>query len=255
MPPVNVLNELSYTEKNTVYNWILNGAKEFPAIEDYKAAAVRIIATGCASVNCHNTATAVGYWARLGHVTIATGDTSSFKFTNQLTGAITYYPVMQNTTLLNSVWKAYKDSCTKFYSDTLANASFRVYKTFSSRGPLTTYDEILFDALYPKSIRSAANTYWVNGVRVNSKGDYLNASSTILSRIDSTIVLANPRTGIFATNHQGDMAWSDGGFGKNDIAIVKGWYFLDPNIPDVWKYGINNAGIFKYRKTGKIITK
>jgi hypothetical protein len=51
------------------------------------------------------------------------------------------------------------------------------------------------------------------------------------------------------------MAYNDGGFTINDIAIVKAWYFADPNIPDVWKYGIGNAGIFKYRKTQNIIKK
>ncbi len=255
MPPVNKLNEPSYTEKNLIYNWIKNGAKEYPAVEDFLPAAIRIITTGCTSANCHNEATAAGYWARNKMFNVATGDTVSFALPNQLTGAITYYPVMNNATLLNTVWGAYKDSVRKFYTDTLANASSRVYKTFTGRGPLSTYDDILLDVMYPKSIRSAANTYSVNGVKVNSKGDFLNASSSLISRVDSTILLANPRTGVFATTHQGDMAWSDGGFGKNEIAIVKAWYFLDPNIPDVWKYGINNAGIFKYRKTGTIIKK
>ncbi len=255
MPPVNKLHEPTYSEKNMIYNWIANGAKEFPDVNDYQLAAVNIISTGCASANCHNTATAVGYWARNGHVPVSAGDTVTFPLANQTTGAITYYPIMKNTALLNSVWNAYKDSVKKFYSDTVANASFRVFKTFTGRGPLVTYDDILMDIKYPKSIRSAANSYWVNGVRVNSRGDYLNASSSMISRIDSTIVLANPRTGVFAANHQADMAWADGGFGKNDIAIVKAWYFLDPNIPDVWKYGINNTGIFKYRKSGFIIKK
>lgn len=265
MPPVNRLHEPSYTEKNMIYNWIANGAKEYPAYDDYKAAAVRIITTGCTSANCHNEATAVGYWARKPFFTLAATDTASFPLANQATGAITYYPVVTNATLLNAVWGSYKDSVRKFFTDTLANASFRPYKTFgtpvsvaSHRGPLSTYDDILLDVLYPKSIRSNSTVVYTNpttSAKYYVKGDYLNASSSIVSRIDSTLLLANPRTGVFATAHQADMAWSDGGFGKNDIAIVKGWYFLDPNIPDVWKYGINNAGIFKYRKSGNIIKK
>jgi hypothetical protein len=35
--------------------------------------------------------------------------------------------------------------------------------------------------------------------------------------------------------------------------LIKAWYFADPNIPDVWKYGTGNSGIFKYRKSGTII--
>jgi hypothetical protein len=86
----------------------------------------------------------------------------------------------------------------------------------------------------------------------------------MISRIDSTILLANPWTTfpasgftapVFATSHQGDMAYSDGGMSSSDIALVKAWYFADPNIPDVWKFGNANAGIFKYRKTGTIIKK
>jgi hypothetical protein len=49
------------------------------------------------------------------------------------------------------------------------------------------------------------------------------------------------------------MAYDDGGVKPSEIALIKAWYFADPNIPDVWKYGINNAGIFKYRKTNNFI--
>ena len=51
------------------------------------------------------------------------------------------------------------------------------------------------------------------------------------------------------------MAYSDGGLTRNDIALIKAWYFADPNIPDIWKYGVGNAGIYKYRKSGTIIKK
>lgn len=94
-----------------------------------------------------------------------------------------------------------------------------------------------------------------SGNKFYVKGNPLNASSSLISRIDSTLLLANPYTGIYATNHQGDMAYGDGGLKRTEIALIKAWYFADPNIPDVWKYGVNNVGIFKYRKTGKIIMK
>jgi hypothetical protein len=75
----------------------------------------------------------------------------------------------------------------------------------------------------------------------------------LVSRIDSTILLANPYTGVYATSPNADMAYGDGGLKPHEIALIKAWYFADPNIPDVWKYGQNNAGIFKYRKSGTII--
>ncbi len=161
------------------------------------------------------------------------------------------------------MWNAYKDSVGKFYTDTLANASFRPYKTFSTpvsasstRGPLSTYDDILMDIRYPKSIRSATSVVYTDPVTLKNyyaRGNHLNATSSLISRIDSTLVLANPFTGIYANSHQGDMAYGDGGLKPNETALIKAWYFADPNIPDVWKYGNANAGIFKYRKTGHII--
>ncbi|MFZ4057943.1 MAG: hypothetical protein ACOYKE_07375, partial [Ferruginibacter sp.] len=139
----------------------------------------------------------------------------------------------------------------------------RPYKTFttpvsasSTRGPLNSYDDIILDILYPKSVRSNSGVVYTNPITLQkyyAKGDPLNASSSMLSRVDSTILLANPRTGIFATSHQGDMAYGDGGLSKSEIAIIKAWYFNDPNIPDVWKYGTTGSGIFKFRKTGNII--
>jgi hypothetical protein len=27
------------------------------------------------------------------------------------------------------------------------------------------------------------------------------------------------------------------GLSPSEIALIKAWYFADPNIPDVWKYG------------------
>ncbi len=254
MPPINYGVDLTVTEKSIIYNWIKNGAKEKPAVEDYRPAGVAIITTGCTSGNCHNQATATGAWGKSGYLgTLTSADTVSFVFQNQTSGSITYYTQLKDPKL-TAVWQAYKDSARKFYSDTVANASFRLWKVFGTRGPLNTYDDLLLDILYPKSIRSASGTYSVSGVKVNSKGDYLNGSSSLLSRCDSTLVLANPRTKVFATSQQAGMAYSDGGLKPSDIAIIKGWYFSDPNIPSVWKFGTDGTGIFKYRKSGTILT-
>lgn len=265
MPPVSSNHEMSTTDKVIIYNWIRNGAKTQPDLKDFRPAAIRILADGCGSANCHNQATATGGWARKGLLgTFAAGDTTTYTYINPSNGAPTLYCQLSNTALRNQVWGAYKDSVRKFYSDTLANASFRPYKTVSTpvsasstRGPLNTYDDILLDVLYPKAIRANSSVAYTDGSgnKFYVKGDYLNSSSSLVSRIDSTILLANPRTGVFATNQQGDMAYGDGGLKASEIALIKAWYFADPNIPDVWKYGQNNAGIFKYRKTGTIIKK
>ncbi len=69
----------------------------------------------------------------------------------------------------------------------------------------------------------------------------------MVTRCDSTLLLANPYTGVYATAHQGDMAYGDGGLKPNEVALIKAWYFADPNVPTVWKYGNANAGIFKYQ--------
>lgn len=81
----------------------------------------------------------------------------------------------------------------------------------------------------------------------------LNSTSSLISRIDSTLVLANPATGVFASKHQGDMSYGDGGINSSEIALIKSWYFADPNVPVVWKYGLDGNGIFKYTKSGNII--
>lgn len=264
MPPVNSNKELSLTDKSVIYNWILNGAKEFPALVDFRAPAIRLIVDGCGSANCHNQATATGAWARKGLIAgLTSADTSQFIYTNPVTGAKTYYCQLTNVNLRNQVWTAYKDSVKKFYSDTLLYASFRPYKTFttpisasSTRGPLNDYDDILLDIMYPKSARSNSSVQYtdpVSGAKFYAKGNYLNVSSSMVSRVDSTVVLANPFTGVFASNHQGDMAYGDGGLKPSEVALIKAWYFADPNIPVVWKYGNNNTGIFKYRKSGTIV--
>ena len=264
MPPVNSNHELNITDKTLIFNWIKNGAKEKPDLNDFRPAAVALIASGCGSANCHNQATATGGWARKGLIAgLTSADTSQYTYINPLTGAATVYCLLSNTTLRDQVWGSYKDSVKRFYADTLANASFRPWKTFatprsalSTRGPLNTYDDILMDIMYPKSARSNSTVQYTNPVTLVQyyvKGNYLNSSSSMVSRVDSTLLLANPYTGVYATAHQGDMAYGDGGLKPHEVALIKAWYFADPNVPVVWKYGNANAGIFKYRKTGNII--
>jgi hypothetical protein len=264
MPPVNSNHEMNITDKNILFNWIVNGAKERPDYNDFRPAAIALITNGCGSANCHNQGTATGGWARAGFIPgLTSADTTQFTYINPVTAAVTVYCQLSNITLRNQVWTAYKDSVKKFYSDTVAFASFRPWKTFapprsslSTRGPLNTYDDILMDIMYPKSARSNSSVQYTDPVTLKtyySKGNYLNVSSSLVSRIDSTLLLANPFTNVFATSHQGDMAYGDGGLKPHEVALIKAWYFADPNIPNVWKYGTGNVGIFKYRKTGTII--
>ena len=264
MPPVNSNHEMTITDKTLIYNWIANGAKERPDLNDFRPAAISLIVNGCGSANCHNQATATGGWARKGLIPgLTSADTTQFTYINPVTGAVTLYCQLSNETLRDQVWTAYKDSVKKFYSDTIAFASYRPWKTFatprsalSTRGPLQNYDDILMDIMYPKSVRSNSSVQYtdpVTNITYYVRANYLNATSSMVSRVDSTLVLANPSTGVFATNHQGDMAYGDGGLKPHEVALIKAWYFADPNIPLVWKYGNANAGIFKYRKTGNII--
>jgi hypothetical protein len=264
MPPVNSNHEMTVTDKSLIYNWIKNGAKERPDYNDFRPAAIELIVQGCGSANCHNQATATGGWARAGLIPgLTSTDTTQYTYINPITAAVTIYCLLSNTTKRDQVWTAYKDSVKKFYADTLANASFRPWKKFSTprsalstRGPLSNYDDILMDIMYPKSIRSSNSVLYTNPSTLTTyyvTGNYLNATSSLVTRIDSTLLLANPFTGVYATTHQGDMAYGDGGLKSHEIALIKAWYFADPNIPAVWKYGNNNAGIFKYRKTGAII--
>lgn len=264
MPPVNSNHEMTVTDKSVIFNWIKNGAKERPDYNDFRPAAIALIVTGCGSANCHNQATATGGWARAGLLgTLAATDTTQYIYINPSTGAVTNYCQLSNQTILNSVWNTYKDSVKKFYSDTVAFASFRPWKKFSTprsalstRGPLQNYDDIIMDIIYPKSPRSSSSIQYTDPVTLKTyyvSGNNLNATSSMVTRVDSTLLLANPYTGVYATTHQGDMAYGDGGLKSNEIALIKAWYFADPNIPTVWKYGNANAGIFKYRKTGKII--
>ena len=266
MPPVSTNTEVPVADKGVIYNWILNGAKERPDVNDFRPAAVAVISSGCTSGNCHNEATGTGAWSRKGLVPgLVVADTSLLSITSPTTGITSTYIQLVNSTLRNTILQAYKDSVRKFYADTLANASFRPYKTFSTpitasstRGPFNTYDDILLDICYPKGVRSntaVAYTDPTSAKKYYVKGDYLNSATSFLLRVDSTILMANPRTGVYGATNTGSMAWDDGGLKPAEIALIKAWYFSDPNIPDTWKYGTSGAGIFKYKVSGKVITK
>jgi hypothetical protein len=266
MPPVTSGVDVSPSDKAIIYNWILNGAKEKPDVNDFRPAAISIISNGCTSGNCHNESTGTGGWARKGLVPgMAAGDTTQWSYINPVTAAVTVYCQLSNNTVRSTVLQAYKDSVRKFYTDTLANASFRPTKTFSTpvsasstRGPFNTYDDILLDICYPKGLRSNTAVSYTDPTTRKAyyvKGDYLNSATGLLLRIDSTVLMANPRTGVYGATNTGSMAWDDGGIKPNEIALIKAWYFADPNIPDVWKYGTTGAGIFKYKVSGKVITK
>ena len=266
MPPVNHA-ELALGEKNEIYNWIENGAKENPDAGDFRPAAVRVITNGCTSANCHSSVKTVGYWARAGLVTLSgASDTASVKI-----GTTTYVEVTNQAQLIK--WwggdvptytvaagsVAYKDSVRAYYGQITDwngvvnnNTQYKPWKGFnlpsSMRGPLDSYDNVIFDICYPKGQRSTSG---------NVNADNL-AGQNVLNYIDSTLQVRNPRAsasnGNFS-NASGGMANSDGGLNNSDVALIKAWYFTDPNIPDVWKFGINGAGIFKYKSTGTIITK
>jgi len=103
MPPVNYGVDLTATEKSIVYNWIKNGAKEKPAIEDYRPAAVALITIGCSSANCHNQATATGAWARkAGLISITSTDTLTYTYINPATNAATLYCQVKEPALTKS---------------------------------------------------------------------------------------------------------------------------------------------------------
>lgn len=243
MPPVNSNHEMNATDKSLLYNWIKNGAKERPNLADFRPAAISLMATGCGSVNCHAQSTATGAWARKGWVpTLAASDTTNYIYTSA-SGAVTNYCLLTNKPRLGEVWGGYKDSVKKFYADTIGNLSFKPYKTFSTRGPLNDYDDILMDVKYPKNVRSTT-----------VKNNFLNSTDCLIRRMDSTLIYSNIYTGV-AASKSGNMAFDDGGCKPSEVALIKAWYFADPNIPDFWKYGMTNAGIFKYIKTGNVITK
>lgn len=267
MPPVNSNHELTITDKKIIYNWIKNGAREKPDLNDFRPAVIRLIRDGCASANCHNQTTAAGAWARKGLIPgVTTADTATYTYINPITGSVSLYCQMINATLKDQVWGSYKDSVKRFYADTVTNASYRPFKTFSTpwvngspdpgiRGPLTTYDDIIMDIMYPKSIRSSSSVVYTDPVTLRQyyvRGNPLAATDCFIRRMDSTLIYRNPLT-LVETTKNGTMAYDDGGFKPSEVALFKAWYFADPNIPDVWKYGVNNVGIFKYRKSNNYI--
>jgi hypothetical protein len=273
MPPVNSNHEMNAKDKGIILNWIVNGAKEIPTLADFRPAAIQLIQNGCGSANCHNQGTITGSWARKGLLGTLTS-TDTVPFTNPLSG--TAYNQLVNVAKRTEVWGvyestnsapySYKDSVKLFYADTLANASFRPFKSFRSpwtdanrRGPLNTYDDVLMDILYPKNVRdlSGSNTspyIYVNGVKCYAKGNYLNSTDAFIRKIDSTMIYRNVFT-LAEYGKDGSMAWDDGGLKPAEIALIKAWYFADPNIPDVWKYGKDNSGIFRNRNSATWFTK
>ncbi|MBL0307415.1 MAG: hypothetical protein IPQ25_15700 [Chitinophagaceae bacterium] len=62
--------------------------------------------------------------------------------------------------------------------------------------------------------------------------------------MDSTFHMAKMHLQMLGYQQKGGMARADGNLSPSEIAIIKGWYFADPNIPDVYKYGKNNEGSF-----------
>lgn len=269
MPPVNYGVDLSITDKTKIYNWIRHGAAEKPGLVDFKPAAMGVLNVGCASASCHNQATTGGEWARRLHVAVTPADTFNFTYTEPSFTPPATGPRVRNYSQLrepklSQVWNAYKDSVRKFYLDTLANASFRPVKTFTTpnasqsvRGPLNTYDDILLDIMHPKGIRSNTGVVFTDGSgkKYYARGDQYNTSSLFLWYLDSTLLSANLRTKVWGTSAGGSMAYDDGGLTSSEVALVKAWYFADPNIPDVWKYGLDGNGIFRYKASGNIIKK
>lgn len=263
MPPV-YAGELTTSEKVIIYNWIKNGSKDKPSLEDFRPAAMKLIVSGCASVQCHNSTVLTGDWARKGLLApLSTSDTTIFNYTS---GGAPAIALELNRTKSDQIWAAYKDSARKFFPDTVANASFRPYKTLSTpvglsnkRSPLNNYDDVLFDIWYPKNVRTNSAVVFTNtaGTKFYCRGNYLVSTDCFIRRIDSTLIYTytNNLGVVTDASKSGNMAWDDSHWSPSEIALVKAWYFADNNIPDVWKYGVGNQGMFRYAKTNNKITK
>lgn len=246
MPPVTTAKEVSTEDKISIYNWIKNGANETPVLADYRPAAVRLITGGCTAV-CHNENVAIGAWART-YKDFGRDLTAQDTITGSAHNNIGKASVMINDTLMARMWNTYRDSIIKYYTDINANATFNVKKTLGAGlGPLNNYNDLLFDIIYPKGIRSK-KTDFVN------LADSATASSFVLTRIDGSISFVKPAPSNAATSN-GSMATGDGSLSPSEIAIIKGWYFQDPNVPDIWKYGKSNQGIFRDKGGNMIIKK
>ena len=166
MPPVNMGNELSVTQKNVIYNWIQNGANETPTVVDYRPAAIHIIAAGCTSANCHSMPTNAGAWAKsgyLGALNATSGvDTQTVHYTAANSTALSSILEVVNPVLLASAWKGYIDSCYAYYPTISAmtasatapvNAAYkspRIGAALTSHGGFDTYDAIILDVNIPK---------------------------------------------------------------------------------------------------------
>lgn len=246
MPPVAKNADLTIDQKIPIYNWIKNGANETPSLVDYRPGAVRIITGGC-TAQCHNEGLVVGSWARtsyFGRPLTASDTTTGISFSSK-SGCISI-----NDALTTQVWGAYKDSITRFYADTLANLSFRPVKAITTAlGPLNTYQDLIFDIIYPKGARASGGSK----ILTIPYGTAASASYNLLTRVDSTISFVNPFTKAVSTS--GTMSTADGHLTPSELALIRAWYFADPNIPDQLKYGATNTGIFLDKVSGNMITK
>lgn len=237
MPPVTTEKTVSTEDKISIYNWIKNGANETPVLSDYRPTAVRLITGGCTAI-CHNENVIVGNWARTNNFgrPLTAQDTITSTAVHRGPACLAI-----NDTLIKRVWGAYKDSVARFYS--VASVNDTVRKTISSPlDPLNSYSNLLFNIQYPAAFR--------NGKAANK--DLFTAatssSNNLLAKIDSTLSFKG-----FVKS--GNMASGDGHMNSSEVAIIKGWYFLDPNIPDLWKYGNGTIPAFKDTKGNPIAKK
>jgi hypothetical protein len=74
----------------------------------------------------------------------------------------------------------------------------------------------------------------ITGTKYYSKSNHLNSNDSFLRQVDSSLRFKNPETLVWNSS-AGEMSWKDGGLSPSEIALIKAWYFADPNIPDVWK--------------------
>lgn len=245
MPPVTTAKIVSTEEKIAIYNWIKNGANETPALVDYRATAVRLITGGC-TAQCHNQNVNMGRWART-YFDFGRPLTTKDTITGMSHGSLNSVAI--NDTMTALMWNAYKDSVSRYYS--IAALKDTVKKAVSSpMDPLNTYNDIIFNISYPLAFRATTTS-----TAVAPNKDLFTAanslSNNLLAKVDSTLYFKNVAKG----TNSGNMAYKDGHMTSSEIAIIKAWYFADPNIPDLWKYGNGTLPAFKDTKGNPIVKK
>ncbi|MDH7464009.1 c-type cytochrome [Chitinophagaceae bacterium 26-R-25] len=247
MPPITTEKTVSTEDKISIYNWIKNGANETPVLADYRPTAVRLITGGCTAV-CHNDNVCVGNWARKGNAAdfgrpLTTLDTISAP----VHGAMPPNPpgcLAINDTLNKRIWKTYQDSVVRYFTNVSSTDTVRKSPS-SPLDPLNTYNNLLFNICYPNALRSVTVT---NKVTKDLFASATSGNNNLLAKVDATISFKG-----FAKS--GNMASGDGHLKSSEVAIIKGWYFLDPNIPDVWKYGNGTTPAFKDAQGNPILKK